>query len=185
LFTLPSALLQAKGQPSRPAKAITKAEFTDVMKEVQEEAIAALKPRHPRTSAVELQKKLAFSFDHHAVHECPKLLEEVAGIKASQRLTLPALSPDFQQPIEHAHGRFKQAMNKAILENPSIQSIKDMQSIVGRLWEKVNSKQVVAKDVGRLPKLYQFVLNTSDGGFRAEGFFLEIKPDTFVCCGFL
>jgi hypothetical protein len=65
------------------------------MKSVQEEAIAALKPRHPRTSNVELQKKLAFSFDHHAVHECPKLLEEVAGIKASQRLTLPALTPDF------------------------------------------------------------------------------------------
>jgi hypothetical protein len=95
LFTFPAALLQAKGQPSRPAKAITKAEFADVMKSVQEEAIAALKPRHPRTSNVELQKKLAFSFDHHAVHECPKLLEEVAGIKASQRLTLPALTPDF------------------------------------------------------------------------------------------
>jgi hypothetical protein len=87
------------------------------------------------------------AFDHHAVHECPKMLEEVAGINASQRLILPALSPDFQQPIEYAHGRFKQAMKKAVMENPGIESINDMQSIAGRLWENVNSKQVVAKEV--------------------------------------
>lgn len=61
-------------------------------------------------------------------------------------------------------------MKKAILENPSIQSIKDMQSIAGRLWEKVNSKRVVARDVDRLPKLCQFVLNTSDGGYAPKAF---------------
>jgi len=45
----------------------------------------------------------AYSYDHDGIHECPKLLQYATGIHTSHRVVLPALFPEFQQPIEHAH----------------------------------------------------------------------------------
>ena len=167
LLTLAAFLLQATVR-GRPALAITSREFCGVMKGVKEGAVSGQHKLHPRMSSGTVEDSINYSFDHFAVHECSAKLHEIAGIAPSHRSPLPPNSPDFQHPVEHAHGRFKQAFLKAITKHPHLRSKERVQSFARELWFQVNPPEVVNKDVQRLEGLYSCVRDVSLGGYAPK-----------------
>ena len=138
------------------------------MKGVKGAAISGACKVHPRMPCQSVEDSIIYSFDHHRVHECPTRLHEIAGITPSQRSQVPPNSPDFQQPVEHAHGRFKQAFREAITKNPKLRSKENVQSFARELWFQVNPPEVVNKDVERLLGLYRHVRDVSLGGYAPK-----------------
>jgi hypothetical protein len=138
------------------------------MREVSKEAIHQACKLHKRMSPEKVKSKICYSFDHCKVHECPELLESMASIKPSQRVKVPPISPDFQQPVEHAHGRFKEAFKLAITTNPGLRSKERVKEFATKLWFQVNPPEVVNKDVERLLGLYQFVNDKGKGGYAPK-----------------
>lgn len=138
------------------------------MKGVNGAAVSGKRKLHPRMSCEGVENKITYSFDHHKVHECPTQLHEIAGIRPSQRSPTPTGSPDFQQPVEHAHGRFKQAFKQAITKDPKLRSKERVQAFARELWFKVNPPEVVNKDVERLVGLYHYVRDVSLGGYAPK-----------------
>lgn len=101
--------------------------------------------------------------NHAAVHEDHKLLREVAGISRKQRCPLAPWSPDFQQPIEHAHGRFKEKFRASLRDNHTKKEMNEFMKEAKRVWEEVNQAEIVNKDVERLPQLYRYVVQENTG----------------------
>lgn len=167
MFTLASSWLQGEVH-GRPAMGITSREFCGVMRRVSAAATIGAHELHPRLSCESCEKRLLYSFDHHKVHENARKLAKIAGIKPSQRVIAPPNSPDFQQPVEHAHGRFKQAFREAITKHPELRSRDVVEEFARELWFKVNTPKVVNKDVARLVPLYQFVRDVSMGGYATK-----------------
>ena len=147
---------------------ITTPEFCGVMRRVSAAATIGAHQLHPRLSCESCEKRLLYSFDHHRVHDNPRKLAKIAGIKPSQRVITPPNSPDFQQPAEHAHGRFKQAFREAITRHPEMRRRGVVEEFAHKLWFEVNPPEVVNKDVERLIPLYQFVRDVSLGGYATK-----------------
>lgn len=101
--------------------------------------------------------RLLYVFDHGAFHECPGTLQDIAGIQPDQRVPQPAWGPDFNQPAEHAHGRFKAAMQRLLDDLWWPQDMEECWAKCQEVWDEVNPAHTVSKDVFRLPKLYELV----------------------------
>jgi hypothetical protein len=155
---------QTKRDPTVPAKGVTQQEFCDRVNKNVEEKLRSV----PRELAKRRGCKPLYLFDHAAFHECPLTLQRIAGIQPEQRVPHPAWGPDFNQPIEHAHGRFKSAMQRLMDERWWPRSMRACWKKCQQVWEEVNSAQVVSKDVARLPKLYDYVKHTSMGNWALK-----------------
>lgn len=131
---------------------------------------SSFKPR----VAEDMIKKLVFSWDNAAVHKCPHLLAQVSGISQQQRVQIPPHCYDLQQPIEHAHGRFKSEMRKQ-LNQPNARgqcwwptNLPQLKRKCEECWEKVTKATVVSKNVERLPNLYAHVAKKSKGNWAPK-----------------
>jgi hypothetical protein len=168
--TFPSSLLEVKGS-DRPAQGVTQREFCDCMKEIRLEVERRVAQEFKPAKAKKILGVVTYSFDNAAFHQCPDLLEEIAGIQTSQRQDLPAWGPDFQQPIEHAHGRFKSAMRKEVAGGFMPRNLGEMEGKCKEVWKTVNSKKVVSANVRRLKELYEHVHEVSKGDWAIEDLF--------------
>lgn len=133
------------------------------MAEIKANAMAVAQRQHPHMKMENLERLITYSFDHAAVHEDHKLLREVAGISQKQRCPLAPWSPDFQQPIEHAHGRFKEKFRASLRDNHTKKEMNEFMKEAKRVWEEVNQAEIVNKDVERLPQLYRYVVQENTG----------------------
>jgi len=160
--------LQSKKNPGAPAKGVTQVEFCDNMVYVVSDAIAKLLELLPPELVEIILQHLKFSYDYAAVHQCPGKLQEVAGIAPSQRAPLAPWGPDMQQPIEHAHGRFKSEMRKLLEGRWEPVNMEEVFAKCEEVWNRVNPVHVVNADVDRLTKLYDYVATVSKGGWAPK-----------------
>jgi hypothetical protein len=160
--------LQAKKKPGAPSKEVTQVEFCDNMVYVVGDAMAKSLEQLPREQAEKILQQLRFSSDYAAVHQCADKLQEVAGIGPSQRAPLAPWGPDMQQPVEHAHGRFKSAMREMLEGKWKPEDMDEVFDTCQEVWEKVTPVHVVNADVDRLTKLYEYVATVSKGGWALK-----------------
>lgn len=160
--------MQVKNNPGKAAKGMSQAEFCDNMKEMVTEIGVRLHDKLPTEKARHVEETLLFSYDNAAFHECPQRLLEVAGIHPSQRAPLPPWAPDFNQPIEHAHGRFKQRMFAKVDEGWWPSNMDECWATCKDVWEEVNAGDVVGKNVDRLLDLYNHVAVESKGNWAPK-----------------
>jgi len=158
--------LQRKGS-GNTAGGVTQEEFSDKMKDIHKKVRKKVKKVHP-DKALEILEKITFSFDNAAFHNCPQALATKAGIQPSQRVPLPAWAPDFQQPIEHAHGRFKTKMRKEVDRGYWPEDLDEFLKKCKKVWKEVNSSQVVSWNVERLEKLATYDHVESKGGWAPK-----------------
>lgn len=158
-----SVCMQAKRDPSNPAKGITQLEFCERARDMKGNTITSVKARLSPAEAAKVLKHLRFSFDNGAFHQCADLLMEIAGISPSQRAPLPPWGPDFNQPAEHGHGRFKSKMRELINGGWWPENMTECWAMCEKVWEEVNGEEVVSADVERLPALYEHVACVSKG----------------------
>ena len=143
-----------KGELGALAKGPTSEEFEDVMHIINEKAIQVVQ-RHPRVFGKGGSREPLFSFDDPPIHQTADLSR--AGIKRSQRVPLPARSPDMHKVIEHCFGIVSRAMNKSLLRNSSIRSIEDYKAELQRLFFTCITQEGIAKDVDSLVHTYQSI----------------------------
>jgi hypothetical protein len=160
---LTSSASFAQTKVGHPAKGETSRECAEAMAEIKANAMAVAQRQHPHMKMENLERLITYSFDHAAVHEDHKLLREVAGISQKQRCPLAPWSPDFQQPIEHAHGRFKEKFRASLRDNHTKKEMNEFMKEAKRVWEEVNQAEIVNKDVERLPQLYRYVVQENTG----------------------
>lgn len=151
-------------------------EFADGMKLIREKAEEHVRRNFPKAKADDILQRMQFSFDNAAIHNCPGLLESHAGISPSQRVPIPPYCCDLQQPIEHAHGRFKMALRKE-LRRPDAHdntwwptNLAELRSKCEEIWDRVNPLHVVNKDVKRLRKLYKHLHVVTEGGWASHDY---------------
>lgn len=161
--------MQTKRNPEMLAKGETQLEFCDRMKDMDATVTEYLSTA-PREGRNKTAPTALYVFDHGRFHECPATLEEVAGIRPEQRAPQPAWGPDFNQPAEHAHGRFKAAMQRQLNESWWPESMAQLWERCQQVWLEVNLPEVVAKDVARLRRLYHHVKNVSMGNWAPKAY---------------
>eukprot|EP00884_Botryococcus_braunii_P005684 jgi/Botrbrau1/15116/Bobra.0303s0009.1 len=117
---------------------------------------------------------MSFAWDNAAIHKCPDLLATKAEITKDQRLQIPPHCCDLQQPIEHAHGRFK-AKHLKLLRRRNTKggqwwpkALPQLKKKCEELWEEANSESVVTNNVARLLKLYKYVHKKSKGNWAPK-----------------
>lgn len=138
------------------------------MKKIREKAEKRVGQVHPPDMASKIINNMTFSFDNAAFHNCPDALSTIAGIQPSQRLALPAWAPDFQQPIEHAHGRFKMMMRKEVDQGFWPEDLAAFLKKCKSIWKDANSSAVVSANVERLEALWTHVHLKSKGGWAPK-----------------
>ena len=151
-------------------------EFADCMTLINKKTEEHVRQNFSQPKADKILKLLQFSFDNAAIHNCPRLLETHAGISPSQRVPIPPYCCDLQQPIEHAHGRFKMALRKE-LRRPDAHgntwwptNLDELRSKCDEVWDRVNSRDVVSKDVERLKDLYKHLHVVSEGSWAPHDY---------------
>lgn len=155
-------VLQTK-KDNAPAKSITQREFCDRALDIKDNAHAAVSTNLSPKQAELILQNMSYSFDNAAFHSCADLLESKAGISPAQRAPLPPWGPDFNQPVEHAHGRFKMRVRELVNGGWWPATMEEFWEVCQQVWEEVNGGSVVSADVERLPALYQHVANVSMG----------------------
>lgn len=156
--------MQTKKDNETLAQGVTQKEFCERMNDIRlsgERALDNIPPARWKRRC----RKMLFLFDNAAFHKCPQLLQDIADIKPDQRVPHPAWAPDFNQPIEHSHGRFKAEMKRQMDLGWWPNNMEECWEKCQQVWEQVNTEEMVAKDVARLPHLYEYVMNVSNGNW--------------------
>lgn len=162
-----SLLLQRKGT-SEPAKGVTQAEYWDCIRVIVAAIPNLLKEGFTPEQVARILANLSYSMDNAAVHKWPKDPGFQAPFQPEQRVAVPPWGPDIQQPIEHAHGRFKEAMKKKVRNGWWPKNVAHLLATCEEVWQTVNSKEVVSADVERLGDLYDYLAKESKGGWAPK-----------------
>jgi hypothetical protein len=153
---------------------MTQAEFATCMRKIKKAAISKIKGRFDKHKANDIISNMSFSWDNAAIHKCSDLLATKAEITEGQRLQIPPHCCDLQQPIEHAHGRFKARLLKLLRRRNKKggqwwpKALPQLKMQCEKIWEESNSESVVTSNVERLLKLYKYVHTKSKGNWAPK-----------------
>ena len=151
------------------ASTMTQAEFATCMRNIKKAAVSKIKGRFDKHKANDIINNMSFSWDNAAIHKCSDLLATKAEITEDQRLQVPPHCCDLQQPIEHAHGRFKAKLLKLLRRGQWWpKTLPQLKMKCNMLWEETNSESVVTNNVERLLKLYKHVHKKSKGNWAPK-----------------
>lgn len=86
-----------------------------------------------------------------------KAMLQKMGWSVDMRQPLSKYSPDLHQVIEHSHARALEAFQQWLYWNPGVKTTKIYKDKFEALFKEQCTKEIIAADVQRLPKVYQWV----------------------------
>jgi hypothetical protein len=96
-----------------------------------------------------------FVYDHVRYHDAAEQLMVASGF--NDRFPSPKWSPDFNRPVEHAHGVVKQVFKKRQEELPPGASMAAVKELIASIVNEHITADGVRKDVYGLPLLWRVV----------------------------
>jgi hypothetical protein len=107
---------------------------------------------------------LLYSFDNANIHISAIQNGMLAAYDWSEdkdRLALPPYSPDMHRVIEHSHGTGVNAFRRWLYQNPSKNTLQDYKEGLEMCYTKANTADVIARDVGGLKELYDWIYHNN------------------------
>lgn len=116
--------------------------------------IMIAKEMHPR-----------FVYDNPYIHVGSKAEEFMReeDIDPALHCWIPALSPEFNKVIEHAHARLKRKVKTALSKTRAAWTFQMIRDIVEQAFQQVNTPATIKPDVASLPAMYNQILDAKGG----------------------
>ena len=162
MLSLPSHLALLLAQildGSRPAKKIGRWEFIDILRRLCQDIKGRLESNPDVAAFFNDYRGPRFVFDTARAHvSATRFLSE--NMVFWQQVWIPRWSPDFNKPVEHAHGTVKQAFKHGTPRHrplPPTCTMADVKQRITDLVQELITVEHIQKDVATVPTHWRVV----------------------------